>query len=72
MENPRTRRISKRLLQSALVMVALVATSQVAQAQEVLLIYDTTGGCTPQLQTALQNAGYNVTLSATSESSYNG
>jgi MYXO-CTERM domain-containing protein len=72
MENPRTHRISKRLLQSALVMVGLVATSQVAQAQEVLLIYDTTGGCTPQLQTALQNAGYNVTLSATSESSYNG
>jgi len=68
----RPRRISLWLLQSALVMAGVAATSQVAHAQDVLLIYDTTGECTPQLRTALQNAGYNVTLSSTSESSYNG
>ncbi|CAN0472827.1 unnamed protein product, partial [Laminaria digitata] len=50
----------------------LTASAQVAHAQEVLLIYDTVGECTPALQTALQGAGYNVTLSSTNESSYNG
>ncbi len=43
-----------------------------ASAQSVLIIYDVTGTGTPALANALTAAGYSVTLSSTSESSWNG
>lgn len=42
------------------------------QGQDVLLIWDVINSNTTALQTALTDAGLNVTLSATSETSYNG
>ena len=65
-------RFLARALLALSVTTALLATSQTASAQEVLLIYDVTGQCTPDLQTALTNAGMTVTLSDTSETAYNG
>jgi hypothetical protein len=52
--------------------LALSATASTASAQQVLLIWDTNGGCTPQLKSALEAAGMTVTLSQTSEDAYNG
>ena len=43
-----------------------------AFAASVLIIYDTTGGDTATLKTALEGEGHTVTYSSTSESSYNG
>jgi hypothetical protein len=52
--------------------LALSATASTASAQQVLLIWDTNAGCTPQLKSALEAAGMTVTLSQTSEDAYNG
>jgi hypothetical protein len=43
-----------------------------ASSQQVLLVYDTTSACTPNLNTALTNAGMSVTMSTTDETAYNG
>jgi hypothetical protein len=50
----------------------VLSAAPVASATDVLIIYDTTGGSTPSLKTALEGAGYTVDLSAVAEDSWNG
>ncbi|WP_230469907.1 tandem-95 repeat protein [Lujinxingia vulgaris] len=57
-------------LMCLLLIMMLVPT--LASAQSVLLIYDTQGACTPALRTALEDAGYDVTLSDAPETQWDG
>lgn len=58
---------------SALLSALFLLSCMVSQSQEILIIYDNSPTYAPTvaMKTSLENAGYNVTMSSVSESSWN-